>query len=96
MRIRRNQEEIRRVVQEYRSSGLTRAEYCRRSGVALSTLSNYCRRQKGVGLVRVNVEDTSAQQPRFGLVLACGRRIEIGPQFGEAELMRLIRAVEAA
>ena len=96
MRIRRNQEQIRKVVEEYRASGLTRVEYCRRSGVALSTLSNYCRRLKSSGLVRVNVEDTSAQQPRFALVLAGGRRIEIGPQFGETELMRLIRAVEAA
>ena len=96
MRIRRSQEEIGRVVEEYRSSGLTRAEYCRRSGVALSTLSNYCRRHKTAGLVRVNVEDTPAHQPRFALVLAGGRRVEIGSQFGEAELMRLIRAVEAA
>jgi hypothetical protein len=96
MRIRRKEEEIRTVVEEYRASGLTRVEYCRRSGVALSTLSNYCRRHKSSGLIRVNVEDTPGQPARFALVLAGGRRIEIGSQFSDVELMRLIRAVEAA
>jgi hypothetical protein len=36
------------------------------------------------------------QQPRFALVLTGGRRIEISSHFEEVELMRLIRAVEAA
>jgi hypothetical protein len=48
-------------------------------------------RHKGSGLIRVNVEDTSSQQPRFALVLAGGRRIEVGSQFTEVELMQLIR-----
>jgi hypothetical protein len=96
MRIRRSKEEISRVVEEFRASGLTRVEYSQRSGIALSTLSNYCRRQKRGGLVRVEVDRTGEQPSRFTLLLAGGRRIEIASQFEEVELMRLIRAVEAA
>ena len=96
MRIRRSKEEISGVVEEFRASGLTRVEYSRRSGVPLSTLSNYCRRQRAVGLVRVKVEETAAQQQGFAVVLTGGRRIEAGSQFDSAALMRLIRAVEAA
>lgn len=96
MRIRRSKEEISRVVEEFRASGLTRVEYSRRSGVPVSTLSNYCRRHKGSTLVRVQVEEAAGQQERFALVLARGRRIEIGSQFDASALVRLIRAVEAA
>jgi len=97
MRIHRTQEEIRKVVEEFRASGLTRVEYSQRSGIALSTLSNYCRRHKSGGLVRVEVDGAGEQiQPRFALVLTGGRRIEIRSHFEEVELMRLIRAVEAA
>ncbi len=96
MRVRRTREQISRVVEDFRASGLTRIEYSRRSGIALSTLSNYCRRQKLSGLVRVQVEKAPKLQSGFGLVLARGRRIEIGGRFDEADLIRLIRVVEAA
>ena len=96
MAARRTKEEISRVVQEFRASGLTCIEYSRRSGIALSTLSNYCRRHKASGLVRVEVDHTARLRSRFALVLARDRRIEIGADFDEADLIRLIRAVEAA
>ncbi len=96
MRVRRTREQISRVVEDFRASGLTRIEYSRRSGIALSTLSNYCRRHKASGLVRVEVEKAPKLQSGFALVLAGGRRIEIGGQFDEADLIRLIRVVEAA
>ena len=96
MRIRRSKEEISRVVEEFRASGLTRVEYSRRSGVPLSTLSNYCRRQPAGRLLRVKVDETAAQHPGFAVVLTGGRRIETASQFDPAALVRLIRAVEAA
>lgn len=96
MRIRRSKEEISRVVEEFRASGLTKVEYSLRSGVPLSTLGNYCRRQNAGGLVRVEVQDTAGQNTGLAVVLAGGRRIEIGSQFEQATLVRLIRAVEAA
>jgi hypothetical protein len=46
--------------------------------------------------VRVEVDRTGEQPSRFTLLLAGGGRIEIASQFEEVELMRLIRAVEAA
>jgi predicted transcriptional regulator len=96
MRTRRSKEEISRVVEEFRASGLTRVEYSRRSGVPVSTLSNYWRRHKGKALVRVQVEEAAGQAAAFAMVLARGRRIEIGSHFDAAALVRLIRAVEAA
>lgn len=84
-------------MEEFRASGLTRVECSQRSGVALSTLSNYCRRHKSSGLVRVEVDRAGEQQqPRFAVVLTGGRRLEISSHFEQVELMRLIRAVEAA
>jgi hypothetical protein len=97
MRIRRNKDEIRKVIEDLRTSGLTRAEYSRRSGIPLGTLANYCRRKQVSGLVRVSVGDGwQTQQPRLALVLPGGRRIEIGANFDDTELLRLIRVVEAA
>ncbi len=96
MRIRRSKEEISRVVEEFRASGLTRGEYSRRSGVPVSTLSNYCRRQRAGGLLRVKVDQATAQHSGFAVVLTGGRRIETGTHFDPAGLVRLIRAVEAA
>jgi DNA-binding transcriptional regulator LsrR (DeoR family) len=96
MRIRRSKEEMVKVVEQYRASGMTRVEFSRRSGIALSTLSNYCRQLKSCGLVRVNLQEPGGQECRFALLLAKGRRIEIGSHYDESALVRLIRAVEAA
>jgi hypothetical protein len=47
-------------------------------------------------LVKVKVEAASVPAPSvFTLVLANGRRIESGWNFGEAEMTRLIRVAEA-
>jgi hypothetical protein len=96
---RRNDEEIEHLLEQYRASGLTQMEYCRQSGMVLSTLGRYLRRRERPEqqrLVRVNVE--SAHEPGEGFVLALGngRRIESGWGFGDAELARLIRVAESA
>jgi hypothetical protein len=41
---RRSTEEIERLVEQYRASGLTQIEYCRQTGMVLSTLGRYLRR----------------------------------------------------
>ena len=92
MRVRRTREEAVRVVEENRASDQTRVEYSRRSGIALSTLSNYCRRNNACGLVGVEVDNAARLHSRFALVLA---RADASGHFDEAELIRLIRAVEA-
>jgi len=96
---RRSTEEIEQLLEQYRTSGLTQIEYCRQTGMVLSTLGRYLRRS-GVEperLVRVNLESAVAKPTAdFALVLGNGRRIESGWRFGEAELARLIRVVEGA
>src|SRR5438067_1633864 len=94
---RRNAEEIEQLLEQYRASGLTQLEYCRQSGIVLSTLGRYLRRGGAEPqLVRINVESVADSGAGFALVLGNGRRIESGWQFGDAELSRLIRIVEGA
>lgn len=97
---RRNANEIQQVVDQYRASGLTQAEYCRQSGTVLSSLGRYLRRSANSGeqtLVRVKVA-SSVESPEGGFVLILnnGRRIASGWGFGDAELARLIRVAETA
>lgn len=98
MRNRRSAEEIDRVVEQYRASGLTQIEYCRQTGMVLSTLGRYLRRGRGSEqrLVRVNLESECEPFAGFVLVLGNGRRIESGWRFGDAELARVIRVAENA
>jgi transposase-like protein len=91
----RSKEEIRRIVEGFAKSGMTRREYCAKHGVAVTTL-DYWRRAHGKQkqrLVRVEVEPA---QPLagFALVLGNGRRIESSWSFSVFELERLIRVAE--
>jgi transposase-like protein len=92
----RSKEEIRRIVEGFAKSGMTRREYCRRHGVAMTTLDSWRRayRKQKPTLVRVAVEEAQAVAG-FALVLNNGRRIESLWSFAEADLQRLIRAAEA-
>jgi transposase-like protein len=91
-----SKQEIRRIVEGYAQSGMTRREYCQKHNIPITTLDYWRRRiQKSKPkLVAVAVE---AAQPSagFALVLANGRRIESSWRFGEADLLRLISAAEA-
>ena len=95
---RRSVEEIRQILERYRASGLSQMEYCRQTGVVLSTLGRYLRRidRAEQQLVRVKVE--APPEPGAGcvLMLGNGRRIASGWGFGDAELARLIRVAESA
>jgi hypothetical protein len=87
----------------YRRSGLTRGEFCKQTGMSVSTL-DYYRRQESKSqqqqkhrqrLVRVKVEaEATIIESRFTLILANGRRIETGARFDEQALARLIRIAE--
>lgn len=92
----RNKEEIRKIVEGFAKSGLTRGDYCAKHGIGVATL-DYWRRayqQRKSKLVRVNVEPAQSGVG-FALVLANGRRIESSWGFVEADLEKLIRAAEA-
>jgi hypothetical protein len=98
MASRRSTEEIQQILERYRASGLSQLEYCRQTGIVLSTLGRYLRRSQRPEqqLVRVKVEAPSEPGTGFVLMLGNGRRIASGWGFGDAELARLIRVVESA
>ena len=93
---RRSAEEVQQLLEAYRASGMTRIAYCQQSGVALSTLGRYLRRngRKRQRLLRVRVAAPPESDRGFVLVLGNGRRVESGWRFGEADLARLIRVAE--
>ena len=98
MRRRLSAEEIKELVEKYQASGLTQIEYCRQTGMVLSTLGRYLRRRnkQAQQLIRVEVESAREQPAGFVLVLANGRRIETGWGFGDGDLARVIRVAESA
>jgi hypothetical protein len=92
----RSKEEIRRIVEGFAKSGLTRREYGAKHNIAVTTLDYWRRsqRKQKPRLVEVAIEQA---QPLtgFALVLVNGRRIESSWSFVEADLEKLIRAAEA-
>ena len=93
----RSKREIRRIVEGFAKSGLTRREYCARHGVAMTTLDYWRRahREQKPTLVPVAIEEAHHPLAGFALVLANGLRIESSWSFAEADLQRLIRALES-
>jgi len=103
---RRNRAEIEQLVAEYEAGGLGRTAFCRQRGVSLSTLARYRRRQQQttggaggkVGLA-VEVSGSAAGADGEGtsglaVVVASGRRIEIGRGFDADALKRLLAVME--
>ena len=88
-----SKEEKRRLIEGYAASGMTRRGYCAKHGIAVSTL-DYWRLKQKPKLVRVAIEGQPSG-PGFTLTLGNGRRIESSWSFAEADMTRLIRAVEA-
>ena len=85
-------------MEQFRASGLSQMEYCRQSGMVLSSLGRYLRRVKSPEqqLVRVKIESSREPDTGFVLMLGNGRRIASGWGFADAELARLIRVAESA
>ena len=73
-------------------------EYCRQTGMVLSTLGRYLRRinTPEQQLVKVKLEAPPEPGTGFVLMLGNGRRIASGWGFGDVELARLIRVAESA
>jgi transposase-like protein len=99
---------IRRLVEEFVGSGLTRSAFCLRHGMSLNTLKRYLARQSGAsgesdscrGLVAVEVaaavSPARARRSDSGLavVLSSGHRIEVTADFDAPTLMRLVNVLE--
>jgi transposase-like protein len=94
---RRSAADIRRMVQEFQSSGETRREFCQRHHIPVTTL-DYWRRRAQPRPPRLVEVEVAASEPSasFTLSLANGRRIESSWRFADAELVRLIRIAESA
>ena len=99
MATRRSSEEVQRLLENYRQSGMTRTAYCRQEGIPVTTLDYYVHRWAGKSKPRLARVLVAAEQPAiptsFTLTLRSGRRIESGWKFVDADLARLIRIAEA-
>jgi hypothetical protein len=97
---RRSAEEVQQVVQQYRASGLSQREFSQQTGMKLSTLGRYVRREGRSDtpqqLVRVKLEAPAEPDTGFVLMLGNGRRIASGWEFSDTALAKLIRIVEQA
>ena len=97
---RRSAEEIRQVVEQYTASGLSQREFSEQTGINLSTLGRYVRREGKADapqqLVRVRLERPPEPDTGFVLILGNARRIASGWEFSDSALSRLIRIVEQA
>jgi len=100
MATRRSAEEVGQVVEQYRASGLSQREFSQQTGIKLSTLGRYVRRngrsEAPQELVRVKLEAPAEPDSGFVLMLGNGRRIASGWAFSETALSRLIRVAENA
>jgi hypothetical protein len=100
-RRRRSSAEVRQLVAEYEQSGMAQSEFCQLHDLALSTLARCLRRRRTATsahrLVGVDViEKNGAYRHGSGLevILAHGRRIEVGADFDSGALQRLINVLE--
>ena len=105
-RKRRSGEEIKRLVLEFEASGLRQNEFCRKHGLALSTLQRQLKKQrldqgeaKSNRLVAVELagkgrEGNTPALCALEVVLASGRRIEVRRDFDSETLLRVVEVLE--
>ena len=102
---RRSRAEVEQLVAEFESSGLSRIEFCRERGLALSTLGRYRRRgarqkpARSNALLAVELSNRPQASPAaagsaLAVVLRSGRRIEVGCGFDASALEQLVRVLE--
>jgi hypothetical protein len=105
VRRRRSRREVEQLVAEFELSGLSRSEFCRERGLALSTLGRYKRRRerheptRSNALLAVELSSRSsvgAAGSALAVVLRGGRRIEVGRGFDADALEELVRVLEGA
>ena len=93
------------MVVEYETSGMSREEFCRKHGLAMSTLARYWRRREqgpgeGAGPSRWLAVELVGAHPAgasgLAVVLTGGRRIEVGRGFDAQTLQQLVSLLEPA
>ena len=107
---RRSREQVQRLVEAFKRSGMNRSQFCRQRQLALSTLKRHlasasaaaaARRPAGSRSVPVEVlksrgkPKTAAKGGGVAILLAGGRRIEVPPAFDPQTLNRVVQLLEA-
>ena len=104
-RRRRSRAEAEQLVVEYEAGGTSREEFCRKYGLACSTLARYQRRREqgqdeGADPNRWLAVELSGAHPAgasgLAVVLKGGRRIEVGRGFDAQTLQQLVSVLEPA
>ena len=98
----RSRAEADQLAAEYEASGLTREEFCLQKNVSLKTLCRYVtryRKQKAGGsepqrLVEAEVASPNGCGAELAVLLASGRRIEVGRGFDASTLRQLVAVLE--
>lgn len=88
-------------IEAWKASGLSQRAYCKREGIAVSTLQWWCRRLRGNGRaetlqfvpVAVPANPDVRDEP-IEIVLLSGRRLRLSAPRDETELARLVRLLE--
>src|ERR1700736_6120078 len=106
-RKRRSSEDVKRLVLEFEASGLRRNDFCRKRGMALSTLRRHLKKhgsgeggaKAGSRLVAVELakrdrNTNSRAVSALEVVLSDGRRIAVRQEFDSATLGRLVKVLE--
>ena len=101
---RRTSAEVKQIVAGFASSGLTKVEFCRREHISSGTLYRHLQEARATstaatkaGLIAVEVIGSRLERDGNGglsVVLARGRRIEVGTGFDGATLQRLLLVLE--
>jgi Transposase len=91
-------EEKARVVGQYKESGLTRVEFCRRQGVSLFNLQRWLGKQDRSGEARFVELETRAvgEHGRYRFGFEGGAWLEVQGGFDEREIRVLVRIVREA
>jgi len=103
-RRRRSRAEAEQLAAEFEASGMSRTEFCREHGLALSTLARHQRRRREeqredtscARWVAVELPQPHSAASGLAVVLAGGRRIEVGRGFDARTLAQLVSLLEPA
>ncbi len=92
------------IIDEFRQSALTQAEFCRQRDLSLQTFRKYLYGSRPVvkttpvvEFLSVTAPITLAQAPQpdpIVLILADGRRVAVAPGFDSQTLKRLVETIE--
>jgi hypothetical protein len=85
--------------EEWRQSGLSMNEYCRRSGLLVSTFSLWVKKLNtlpGMDSQRLELTSKSVNQPSLEIILVSGIVLRFTDVANIAEILRLIKALECS